>query len=324
LPTTQPTIANAVTIDTNCFHLNEHISVHFANPLARTDDWIGIFPADTKPDKLDYPLMWLWSCGSQECKVAGSSGTLIFGPDNPNETGQIAWPLPGGAYVLALVNRNDAQPYTIGAISEIFLVDSTNNCAVNGPNFDAPSAAPSSAFEGVLLAVALEGGDEFADPTSYQSQAYYYVMHFAGIESCSDEEIVDMYALASLYYASYQVPTEITLSLFNEPGESTPPWKDNTRWVGNTKPCDTGAGTWFGVKCDADGRVTKVDLSDNSLTGRLPAEISLLDEIKVLNFYHNYLFNDGQKELSWLGDLGDIGTYNVPLFIGTNRQQRGH
>jgi hypothetical protein len=63
------------------------------------------------------------------------------------------WPLPAGSYVNALVMRNDVGPYSIGALSSAFLVD--GNSKINWPNFDYPSAAPSTGLEGIILGVAL-------------------------------------------------------------------------------------------------------------------------------------------------------------------------
>jgi hypothetical protein len=78
--------------------------------------------------------------------------------------------------------------------------------------------------------------------------------------------------------------------------------------MSDKKPCDSQF-KWFGLKCDSSGRILIIELPYNSLTGRLPAELSLLTEIELLDFYWNWIFNVGQKQASWLGDIGDIGKF---------------
>ena len=48
-------------------------------------------------------------------------------------------------------------------------------------------------------------------------------------------------------------------------------WTDNANWLS-----DQPLGDWFGITTDANGRVTELDLSDNSLAGGLPVELENL------------------------------------------------
>merc|ERR1712166_1160691 len=66
-------------------------------------------------------------------------------------------------------------------------------------------------------------------------------------------------------------------------------WFDNTGWV-NTKTgfCGYGSGslcTWYGVKCDADGRVFSLVLGNggNALSGKIPDSIGKLVKMAVLD-----------------------------------------
>ena len=62
-----------------------------------------------------------------------------------------------------------------------------------------------------------------------------------------------------------------------------PNWTDNTNWLS-----DEPLGDWFGVTTDANGRVTELDLSDNSLAGDLPAELGDLANLKELELGGDY------------------------------------
>ncbi|MEO6287405.1 MAG: T9SS type A sorting domain-containing protein [Dyadobacter sp.] len=57
-------------------------------------------------------------------------------------------------------------------------------------------------------------------------------------------------------------------------------WWSNTGWVVPGLPGDNPCG-WYGVTCTS-GRVTELDLSNNSISGYLPAEIGGLSELKSL------------------------------------------
>ena len=51
-------------------------------------------------------------------------------------------------------------------------------------------------------------------------------------------------------------------------------WADNTNWLG-----DEPLSEWFGVETDQDGRVTRLALDYNELTGSIPAEIGGLSQL---------------------------------------------
>lgn len=48
--------------------------------------------------------------------------------------------------------------------------------------------------------------------------------------------------------------------------------------------------TWFGVKCDDDGMVTRIELRNNGLQGTfIPPELQYVTKLKVLNLRANDL-----------------------------------
>jgi hypothetical protein len=62
-------------------------------------------------------------------------------------------------------------------------------------------------------------------------------------------------------------------------------WKNLTTWNEDTFPC---SGTWHGVNCSADGKLTHIDLWEASdlpkgLGGTLPEEWSQLNDLMVLD-----------------------------------------
>jgi len=72
-----------------------------------------------------------------------------------------------------------------------------------------------------------------------------------------------------------------------------PDWNDNTNWL-----TDEPIGEWFGVRTDSTtGRVTRLVLPANKLTGRLPAELGRLDALEVLSLRENDLTGPIPPEL---------------------------
>merc|ERR1711865_769315 len=78
-----------------------------------------------------------------------------------------------------------------------------------------------------------------------------------------------------------------------------PCWMNNAGWVGSkTGLCGRGSGslcTWFGVQCDADGRVSGLNLgtdadgrvAGNKLSGKIPDSIGKLERMAVLDLGDN-------------------------------------
>ncbi|QJD77318.1 leucine-rich repeat domain-containing protein [Spirosoma rhododendri] len=56
-----------------------------------------------------------------------------------------------------------------------------------------------------------------------------------------------------------------------------PSWKNKTNWLTGNSPCN-----WFGVSCNANGRVTEVNFGSNNLNGTLPSSLGNLSELQRL------------------------------------------
>ncbi len=83
-----------------------------------------------------------------------------------------------------------------------------------------------------------------------------------GIHFCSDPE------------------RDVLIALFNSTNGVE--WTNNTNWL-NFAPL----GDWYGVTTDARGKVTKIVLADNNLSGSLPSQLSSLANLNTLNLSFN-------------------------------------
>ncbi len=80
-----------------------------------------------------------------------------------------------------------------------------------------------------------------------------------------------------------------------------PDWTDNTNWKTSAP-----LGEWHGVKTDADGRVIDLLLSDNALTGPIPAELGNLENLENLGLGFNALTGRIPGELGALAGLWQL------------------
>ena len=96
-----------------------------------------------------------------------------------------------------------------------------------------------------------------------------------------------------------------------------PGWTDSTNW--NTS---APTGEWFGVSTDAAGRVTRLSLRGNDLTGPIPAELGNLVSLRSLDLTDNDLTGPIPSELGrlvnleWLSLWGNALTGPVPAWLG--------
>ena len=86
-----------------------------------------------------------------------------------------------------------------------------------------------------------------------------------------------------------------------------PDWANRRNW-GTHAPL----GDWYGVSVDDDGRVWRLDLSSNGLTGHLPPAIGELRQLWSLNLSSNRIAGRIPPEIGNLDRLGD-------LLLGDNR-----
>ena len=100
------------------------------------------------------------------------------------------------------------------------------------------------------------------------------------------------------------------VALYNAAGGTD--WTNDWSWA-----TDRSLENWNGVTTDGNGRVTELDLSDNNLTGSIPAELGNLSSLTVLNLWNNNLTGSIPAELGNLSTLTrlDLGNNNLSGFI---------
>ena len=79
---------------------------------------------------------------------------------------------------------------------------------------------------------------------------------------------------------------------------TAPTGRNNTNW-GSDQPLNQ----WHGVTTNDDGRVTRLDLSENNLSGPIPAQLGDLNLLVELSLHRNEI--TGQIP-SWLADLDNL------------------
>jgi len=91
-------------------------------------------------------------------------------------------------------------------------------------------------------------------------------------------------------------------------------WRNQTGWdfSSESPPSADVVNRWHGVTV-SEGRVTKIELNKNDLSGMLPSELGLLSNLQKLRLQSNSLSGTLPSELSSLSNLQDLGLYNNSL-----------
>lgn len=92
-------------------------------------------------------------------------------------------------------------------------------------------------------------------------------------------------------------------------------WFSHDGWLS-----DTPIGDWYGVTTNEEGRVVKLDLSNNNLQGPIPRALSELTALTILDLYRNRLDGPIPTALGDLTELTFLGLSNNRLsgFIPTD------
>lgn len=156
-----------------------------------------------------------------------------------------------------------------------------------------PSPAPTSAVQGILRSVALQGGAEFEDESSYQFQALAWLEGNKDVDMYSDEQVIQRYAMACFFYSTFGVENPYIESPADE-------WTEADKWNSDSGVCE-----WHGVTCDGDN-VIGIDLSNNNVSGTVPLEFGLLGKsLKYLDLSGNPISNK-DEELAWIANLSEL------------------
>lgn len=102
-----------------------------------------------------------------------------------------------------------------------------------------PGPTPSSANEvrEIIVNAARQGGDEFDDEDSYQSRALTWVLTqdvpAFGVQGTMDEQALQLYGLACIYYSTYATRNAWTDFHFGT-DVVLPGWFSNRGWLGSS------------------------------------------------------------------------------------------
>ena len=84
-----------------------------------------------------------------------------------------------------------------------------------------------------------------------------------------------------------------------------PKWGNNSGWM-RGDPCQD---LWHGLYC-SDGRIVEINLPNNLLSGRIPLNITLANQLKVLRLYSNSIGGTLPPGLFKMGSLQVLNVYN--------------
>ena len=83
-------------------------------------------------------------------------------------------------------------------------------------------------------------------------------------------------------------------------------WDNSDNWLSRTRPLEE----WYGVTTDLNGRVIKLDLRHNNLSGEIPQELGTLTSLKVLDLKFHQLTGKIPPELGNLSSLQYLELYS--------------
>lgn len=128
------------------------------------------------------------------------------------------------------------------------------------------------------------------------------------------DQRVQRFAISTLYYATYGMP-----HAFLDEGPA-PGWKSANFWITDADEC-----TWEGITCE-NGVITEINLSDHLLTGYVPQELGLLEDLVSLDLSTNLIEGSGLTNNVWmfatslqeliLDDNFIVGTTGIPVQMG--------
>jgi hypothetical protein len=183
------------------------------------------------------------------------------------------------------------------------------------PDTPPPTQAPTEqSLLQLLQSVSLGDGSELADPDAYQHKAMVWLETVPNHMELEDSYLLQKFALACIYYATYQQRTLYTDAVYGY--DALPPaWNRTDNWLSTTESeC-----TWFGILCNNNDRVKDIELYSNSLTGSFPPEVvHMKRSLKALDLYDNVIWNQGDSGHSWLEKMVNLGAYLMCMWFGCN------
>jgi Leucine-rich repeat (LRR) protein len=109
----------------------------------------------------------------------------------------------------------------------------------------------------------------------------------------------------SVEYSALQQDSLILIDFYNSTNGAG--WTNKTNWL-SSKPIST----WYGVTLQAN-RVNMLNLSNNNLSGVIPANLGNLSNLQTLNLSSNQMTGEIPPELGNLTSLANLNLYNNQL-----------
>ena len=112
------------------------------------------------------------------------------------------------------------------------------------------------------------------------------------------------------------------VALYN--ATSGPNWANNSNWLS-----DAPLGEWYGVTTIANGRVFQLALSDNRLSGTIPANLQDLTQLRTLDLAINHLTGPipaglgNLSQMDWLRLEGNLLSGPIPSSLGNLSKLQG-
>ena len=119
---------------------------------------------------------------------------------------------------------------------------------------------------------------------------------FLGERSAARLEVIDAEETQITQTPTLDSDRAALIALYNATGGDN--WKNNTGWLS-----DASLGEWYGVETRGDGRVTRISLINNRLSGTIPPQLGMLTELEELELAENRLTGAIPPELGNLGNL---------------------
>jgi hypothetical protein len=143
-----------------------------------------------------------------------------------------------------------------GAISVILLIVVV--IAVTLALLLQPEPTPPQDLIELISSASSDSGVALADRSTSQNRALQWLAGSPNLASYTDQEKIQRYALATIYYATK--------------GDT---WYKHDYWLSDEDVC----GKWYQLaECTSDGPVSAIGLSNNNLQGVIPPEIGLLSD----------------------------------------------
>jgi hypothetical protein len=153
----------------------------------------------------------------------------------------------------------------------------------------------------LLKSIALNGGAEFLNKTTYQSKSLATIE--LSTRNDEDWQVIQRYVLGCIYFATNGIMNE-----FASPNETQ--WKNSTGWVTSADEC-----SWHGITCNVAQRVVGINLASNNMTGSFPREVILLNEtLTVFDIGGNNIFNN-EVAVVFLRQLTNLGKLSCNVVV---------